>query len=169
MKKRCFLFAGSIFTVMALLLSCTTVLEEKKLPSKPSDSLSIADTQLLVETDWLEREGNNPILRILDYGRKLDDFQAGHIPGAVNIDWILNLRRDVLKSFAPEGEMAKLNHSRKISKDKTIVTLCQTGVRGAHTYFVLRRLGYPTVMVYDGSWAEWGNDFEKPVVSETGD
>ena len=43
-------------------------------------------------------------------------------------------------------------------RDKEIITYCQTGVRGAHTWFVLRELlGYENVRNYDGSWEEYGN------------
>jgi thiosulfate/3-mercaptopyruvate sulfurtransferase len=74
------------------------------------------------------------------------------------------LKSDDSKTFAPEKELTELYDSQQNSKNKIVVTHCQTGVRGTHTYFVLRLLGYPRVRVYDGSWAEWGNDWESPVV-----
>jgi thiosulfate/3-mercaptopyruvate sulfurtransferase len=43
------------------------------------------------------------------------------------------------------------------------VTYCQGGVRAAHAAFALRLAGYPRVRIYDGSWAEWGNDPALPI------
>jgi len=37
-------------------------------------------------------------------------------------------------------------------------------VRAAFTNLVLAALGHPDVRTYDGSWEEWGNDLEVPVV-----
>ncbi len=51
-----------------------------------------------------------------------------------------------------------------MTPDKTVVTYCQTHHRAAHTYFVLRLLGYPRIVGYDRSWSEWGNRDDLPIV-----
>ena len=129
---------------------------------------------LLTTDDWILENLNNPDVQIIDTrsskeytGEDVRATRGGHIPGAVNINWISNLKSDDLKTFAPEKKLAEIYDSRKISKNKIVVTHCQTGVRGTHTYFVLKLLGYPKARVYDGSWAEWGNDGEAPIVIET--
>ena len=129
---------------------------------------------LLATEDWTLSNLTNPDVQIIDTrspmeyaGEDVRAARGGHIPGAVNINWIFNLKSDDSKTFALEEDLVKLYDSQKISKDKIIVTHCQTGIRGTHTYFVLKLLGYPRVRVYDGSWAEWGNDWEAPVVIET--
>ena len=131
---------------------------------------------LLATEAWILGNLNNPNVQIIDTrsskefaGEDVRAARGGHIPGAVNINWILNLKSDGTKTFALEEEMVELYDSQKILKDKTIVTLCQTGVRGTHTYFVLKLLGYSKVRVYDGSWAEWGNDWKAPIIKETTD
>ena len=131
-------------------------------------------SDFLATEDWILENLTNPDVQIIDTrspreyaGEDVKAARGGHIPGAVNINWISNLKGDNSKTFAPKEELAELYDSQKISKDKIIVTHCQTGVRGAHTYFVLKLLGYPKVRVYDGSWAEWGNDWKVPVITET--
>jgi thiosulfate/3-mercaptopyruvate sulfurtransferase len=44
-----------------------------------------------------------------------------------------------------------------LDPNKTIVPYCQTNVRGAHTYFTLKLLGFKNVRPYEGAWAEYGN------------
>ena len=43
------------------------------------------------------------------------------------------------------------------------ITYCQGGYRAAHAYLALRRLGYPRVRNYTGSWKEWGDRDDLPL------
>jgi thiosulfate/3-mercaptopyruvate sulfurtransferase len=96
-------------------------------------------------------------------GEDVRSARGGTIPGAVNINWILNVTDDEQRAFLPAGELAEMYDSADVVKDDTVVTYCQTGVRAAHTYFALRLAGYEKVRLYDGSWAEWGNDENTPI------
>lgn len=97
-----------------------------------------------------------------------DDLMArrgGHIPGAVNVNWVQNLRQDGSDEFLPPDELRALYLDAGVTPDLEVVTYCQAGVRAAHSYFALRLLGYPCVRVYDASWIEWGNDADTPIAT----
>jgi thiosulfate/3-mercaptopyruvate sulfurtransferase len=49
--------------------------------------------------------------------------------------------------------------------EQELVTYCQGGVRAAHAALALRIAGYPKVRIYDGSWADWGNNPALPIES----
>jgi thiosulfate/3-mercaptopyruvate sulfurtransferase len=87
--------------------------------------------------------------------------RGGHIPGAVHLDWQRTLQR--AGTLLPPEALKALLLQAGVLPDKHIITYCQVGVRASHVAFVLTLLGYPQVAVYDGSWAEWGNDPHRPI------
>jgi thiosulfate/3-mercaptopyruvate sulfurtransferase len=89
--------------------------------------------------------------------------RGGHIPGAVNLDWIEAIDRDRMLRFKPDAELRELLESRGVTPDKEVVAYCQTHHRSSHTYMVLKHLGYPRARGYPGAWSDWGNDPDTPV------
>ena len=96
--------------------------------------------------------------------RDPDDFAAGHIPGAVNIDPASAVRPN--GRFRTRGELEETFTG--LDPASPVVTYCGTGERAAHLWFVLHHLlGRESVRCYDGSWAEWGNMVRMPVDADT--
>jgi len=83
-------------------------------------------------------------------------FMYGNIPGSIHINWseAVDLHGD--HTFKSLKDLKYNFTTRGITPDKKIIVYCQSGVRSAHTLFVLSEiLGYPDVSNYDGSWIEW--------------
>jgi len=82
------------------------------------------------------------------------EYEEGHIPGAVRLDW-RELVDDDTRGLLPEDEARDLLESRGITPDRRIVLYCNTARRISHTYVVLQHLGYEDLAFYEGSLTEW--------------
>lgn len=89
--------------------------------------------------------------------------RGGHIPGAVNFNWIEAMDASRQLRLKPAEQLKQTLASLGVIPEKEIITYCQTHHRSAHTYFVLKHLGYPRIRGYPGSWSEWGNSAELPI------
>ena len=96
-------------------------------------------------------------------GTKVFAARGGHIPGAINLDWLLTMdRQNHLKLTT---DLDDLLAAKGISQAKRIITHCQTHHRSGLTYFIGKLKGFQ-IKAYHGSWSEWGNDPTTPI--ETG-
>lgn len=87
-------------------------------------------------------------------------FTNGCIPTAKHLNWsdAVDLKGD--HCFKSLKDLRYNFEQAGILADKKIITYCQSGVRSAHTAYVLTELlDYPNVMNYDGSWIEWSYHF----------
>lgn len=89
--------------------------------------------------------------------------RGGHIPGAINLEWARAIDHQRNLRLKSKSELLSLYAGKGITPDNEIITYCQTHTRSAHSYIVLKYLGYPRVKGYPGSWSEWGNDPETPI------
>lgn len=93
-----------------------------------------------------------------------EGLRGGHIPGSRNVFYGDMLNAD--GTFKSREELAKVFAAAGVDIQKPAVTTCGSGVTAAIVSLGLAVLGHVNVPVYDGSWAEWGQDNGLPV--ETG-
>ncbi|WP_436923303.1 sulfurtransferase [Halosimplex amylolyticum] len=82
------------------------------------------------------------------------EFDEGHIPGAVRLDW-RELVDDETRGLRPREAIEAVLDERGITPDRRVLLYCNTARRISHTYTVLRHLGYPDLAFYEGSLTEW--------------
>lgn len=93
--------------------------------------------------------------------------RAGHIPGAINVPWGLNVNAD--GTFKTVAELKKLYADKGVTGADQIITYCRIGERSSLTWFVLSEiLGFSRVKNYDGSWTEYGNSVGAPISNPAG-
>lgn len=89
--------------------------------------------------------------------------RGGAVPTAVNIEYTRNLTPD--GDFKPAAELRQMYELAGVTPDREVITYCQGGYRAAHSYLALRLLGFPRVRNYVGSWKEWGDREDLPIVN----
>lgn len=98
-------------------------------------------------------------------GEKVVAKRGGHIPGAINIDWLELMDRNQQLRLIDLNRLQTQLDELGLSKDKTIITHCQTHHRSGLSYLAMKILGYPNIKGYHGSWSEWGNREDTPIVT----
>ncbi|QQR81875.1 MAG: sulfurtransferase [Deltaproteobacteria bacterium] len=89
------------------------------------------------------------------------DARAGHIPGAENFFFKLCLDPATGK-FLPPAKLKALFQELGVSKDKTVISYCGSGITACTNVFALKLAGFNSKL-YEGSWSEWSKDSQKPL------
>jgi thiosulfate/3-mercaptopyruvate sulfurtransferase len=97
-------------------------------------------------------------------GQSVRAARSGHVPGSVLVEWSQAVGET--GAFLPADDLRALYETAGVTSDHVTLALCQSGVRAAHTWFVLNDLlGYENVRMYDGSWVEYGNREDSPIAN----
>lgn len=115
------------------------------------------DVDAFVNAAWLEANLNAARVVIVD-ARKVDDYKAGHIPGAVSLLG-LYVAKDNLNNEVPAAdELSELIAEAGIDANSIVVVVEADGARFAwatRVAWTLVYAGIPNVAVLDGGYAEW--------------
>ena len=93
------------------------------------------------------------------YGR------PGRISGSVNVS-AATLFDPTTKAFVPLTEAEAKFAAQGVARDKRVIAYCGGGISATIDLFLLHRLGYDNLSLYDGSMGEWAKDESLPI--ETG-
>lgn len=139
-------------------------------PTRSSYQARLANPSVLADKDYILSRLGEADFALLDArsaaeyaGLDVRAARGGHIPGAVNLNWLNCIDSGNHLRFKPDSELRGLLSTLGLRQEQEIVTYCQTHHRSAHSYWVLKHLGFPRIRGYVGSWSEWGNDPATPI------
>ena len=113
---------------------------------------------VLVPMEWLDANLEQPDLVLLD-ARPLEDYLAGHLPGAISLDYEETYAEDPERRYdlAPIGEVSAVFGNRGLDMGETVVIYGddEDFKPSCRLFWALEVMGHPSVGVLNGGPATW--------------
>lgn len=147
-----------VSTLLALLMLFPATLFARELPA-------------VVSGDWLEKNLKNPDLKVIDI-RKVEEYKAGHIPGAVNVfygTWAVKTP-NLDNELPADDDLTDIVNNAGLTPKSLIVVAGKVDnpteqANNTRVAWTLRYAGFENVAFLDGGYNKWATD-KKPLVIE---
>ena len=114
---------------------------------------------VLVSAAWAEENLTAPGVVFVEVDEDASAYDAGHIPGAVKVDWRKDLQDPVRRDFVDQAGFEKLLSSRGIGNDDTVVLYGgNNNWFAAYAYWYFKLYGHQDVKLLDGGRKKWELD-----------
>lgn len=115
-----------------------------------------AHPERLVSTEWVAEHLSDPQVVVVESDEDVLLYETGHVPGAVKIDWHLDLNDPVTRDYVDGEGFAKLMAAKGISRDTTVVVYGdKSNWWAAYALWVFALFGHEDLRLMDGGRAKW--------------
>ena len=120
------------------------------------DFQQYAHPDKLVSTDWLAEHLDDPSIVVVESDEDVLLYDTGHIPGAVKVDWHMDLNDPVTRDYLDGAKFAELMAEKGIGRDTTVVFYGDNfNWWAAYALWVFTLFGHPDVRLLDGGRSKW--------------
>ena len=136
--------------------------------SGSSSSSSYVHPEVLVDTDWVAAHKSDPQVRIVEADEDPLLYEAmGHIPGAVKLDWHVDVQDPIRRDFVNKRAFEALMSRYGISNDTTVVFYGdKNNWYAAYSYWLFKLYGHKDARLMNGGRTKWeaeGREYTKDV------
>jgi len=123
----------------------------------PAPELSqYAHPELLVSTQWLSEHLDDPGIVVVESDEDVLLYDTGHIPGAIKVDWHLDLNDPVTRDYVDGEGFARLCSKNGIGRDDTVVFYGDNfNWWAAYALWVFTLFNHPNVRLVNGGRMKW--------------
>src|SRR5882757_2597104 len=115
-----------------------------------------AHPERLVTTGWLAEHLGEEGLVVVESDEDVLLYDTGHIPGAVKVDWHLELNDQLTRDYLDPAAFAALCEAKGIGRDDTIVFYGDNfNWWAAYALWVFSLFGHRDVRLLDGGRQKW--------------
>lgn len=126
-----------------------------------------AHPERLVTTEWLAEHLDDPDVVVVESDEDVLLYDTGHIPGAVKVDWHMDLNDPVTRDYLDGEKFAELMSAKGITRDSTVVFYGDNfNWWAAYALWVFSLFGHPDVRLLDGGRKKWESE-GRPMTTET--
>lgn len=123
-----------------------------------------AHPDALADVTWLEANRADPSVVVVGF-MPVEEFERGHIPGSVQIDWpeleVIDTSDASIDAW--QDDVAQMLGNLGITRDSTVVVYDAGTLFAARLWWILHYLGHEDATVLNGglpAWSELGNEAE---------
>ena len=115
-----------------------------------------AHPEVLVSTDWVAENLNNPEVRIAESDEDYLLYEQGHIAGAVKVDWFTILQDPIRRDFINKSQFEELMSKLGISNNTTVVFYGdKSNWFACYSLWLFNLYGHTKTKIMDGGRAKW--------------
>jgi len=115
-----------------------------------------AHPEMLVSTEWLAENLDNPSIRVVESDEDILLYEIGHIPGAVKLDWHTDLQDQVKRDFVDKETFEALLEERGIGNDTTVVFYGdKNNWYATYALWLFKYYGHEDTRILDGGRVKW--------------
>ena len=113
----------------------------------------------LVTAQWVEDNLDDPSIVLVEVDEDTTSYDAGHIKGAVKLDWTTDLQDQVRRDFVCKDQFEALLSEKGVSNDDTVVLYGgNNNWFAAYAYWYFKLYGHDNVKLLDGGRKKWELD-----------
>ncbi len=121
-----------------------------------SDFNAYAHPERLVSTSWVAEHGTDPGVVVVESDEDVLLYETGHVPGAVKVDWVLDLNDPITRDYLDGEAFATLMSAKGIGRDTTVVIYGdKSNWWAAYALWVFSLFGHQDVRLMNGGRAKW--------------
>jgi thiosulfate/3-mercaptopyruvate sulfurtransferase len=122
--------------------------------------------EYLVETQWVADHLNDAAVRIIESDEDPLLYRAGHIAGALQVDWFSTLQHPLRRDFLTREKFEQVASGLGITNDTTVVFYGdKSNWFACYALWLFQYYGHQKVRIMNGGRAKWEQE-KRPLVKE---